>query len=79
MEAEKRAAEEPDEDGWVLVTKTGKNKGAPRTQVIEETTPMAAPSGVGNKANVKQKDKVGCNMSLCLASQVACPNPTSAS
>lgn len=54
QEREKRLALEqegvPDEDGWVTVTRHGKNKGAPRTETMEKK--------VTSKNRKKQAEKV---------------------
>lgn len=40
----------PDEEGWVTVTKYGKNKGAPRTEAHEKA--------LNRKEKKRRKDKV---------------------
>ncbi|KAL8569509.1 hypothetical protein ACOMHN_002056 [Nucella lapillus] len=44
---------EPDEDGWVTVTRVGKNKGAPRTEAEDRR--------VKGKDGLKRKHKVSLN------------------
>lgn len=61
QEREKRLALEqegvPDEDGWVTVTRHGKNKGAPRTETMEKK--------VTSKNKKKQAEKVSLPHFMC--------------
>lgn len=50
MEKAKAIEGVPDEEGWVTVTKYGKNKGAPRTEAHEKA--------LTKKEKKRRKDKV---------------------
>ena len=50
-EAQKEA--EPDEEGWVVVTRVGKNKGAPRTEAEDRRVKQKEGRKRKRKVNIK--------------------------